>query len=125
MVNLFDAWKAFGIFKTITVYIANSNGVKRVLTAIMVTAIGVFASFPQTMHYVQTIQDIAGVLGLTAVTQAVVVGTLDKKKLAGLVSVLTAIVAAAQFIPSLQPYLPYVQQALAFLAAAGVVSAIK
>jgi hypothetical protein len=125
MVNLFDAWRAFSIFKRVSVYIASSNGIKRIVTAVLVTVIGILASFPQTAQYVGTIQDIAGILGLTAVAQATIVGTLDKKKLAGLVSLLTALIAVAAFVPQLAPYVPIMQKLLAFLAAAGVVTAVR
>jgi hypothetical protein len=79
---------------------------------------------PQVQPIIVVLQWLAGLVGGVGVVQATAVGTLSQAKLSGIASILAALVAIAQFIPALAPYVPLLEKLAAMFGAMGVGAAV-
>ncbi len=102
----------------------SSSGIKRQLASILAVVISIASSVPGLEVLVGVLNYINVALGGTAVSHAVVAGTVTKHKLVTLASILSLIAGLGAYIPSLAPFIEILQQVAGLLGAAGVSSAI-
>lgn len=83
--------------------ILRSLGLKRYISTVLTTAIGVLASAPETAFLVPFVVKLAALFGLTGIAHAGKEGLKDLKGIS-LVSLFSILVFASQHIAALSPY---------------------
>lgn len=100
----------------------DSNGTKRLIAAFLSSLLEVLRAIPAAANFVSVIELVAGFFGITGISHAVLEKTVATKKLASFAAILAAVVALAQFVPQLQPFLPFLQRIAALLGSGAMVA---
>lgn len=102
----------------------DSNGVKRLIAAFLSSLLELLRVFPATANAVMVIELVAGLFGITGISHAVMDKTVAERKLASVVAVLAGLIAIAQFIPQLQPLVPFLQHLAAIIGGGAMVAEV-
>ena len=97
-----------------------SEGFKRQVAATLSLLLGVISMFPGTSEAIIAIQWIASFFGVSGLVHATTAGTLSKNQAAGLVSVLSGLIALAHFVPAMTPLIGPMQYLATILGAIAV-----
>jgi hypothetical protein len=97
-----------------------SFGLKRKVVGYLVILIEVLRQVPGAEAAVIALEQLVGALGGVAVGHAAAQGTVAEKKLLSISSVLSFLVLASRFIPSLAAYTDVLQEAATIFAAGGL-----
>lgn len=100
---------------------------KRYISSALSVITQIMLSIPELVPYVYIVDWIAGLFGITGVVHSTAGGTISKAKLGYAASFVAFLITLAQFVPALEPYVPFLQKLAAILGAAGLgaVTAVK